>query len=187
MVDGVLKPNEIARRAYDVFVPMLDEWRKQAHREPSLADAVGDKCAAKVLEKDFRDIGSYLIGSDDRGTRIELGVMVDFIAELRVHSTQTASGEVTAELLEQEFQMEKHKNAESSFLPPPMVLSLPLCLRVARDLQRMGHTADAVALKDMLVEFTHRIVLQDGNVTANEIAVTKEIEEFLTDMISNAA
>lgn len=183
----MLKPQEIARRAYDIFAPMLAEWRRQGHPEPSLAAAVGDRTAARVLEQDFRDIGSYLIGSDDRGTRIELGVMVDFIAELRRHAAQGVDSEVTAELLAQEFEVEKHKNAGSSFLPPPMVLNLPLSLRVARDLNRMGLPADAVGLKDMLVEFTHRIVLQDGNVTAKEIEVTKEIEEFLTDMISNAA
>ena len=181
-----LTPQAIARRAYEAFAPMLGEWRHDEHPEPSLADTVRDKCAARILEQDFRDIGIYLISSDDRGTRIELGVLVDSIAELRDHSTE-ARGTFNAEQLEHEFEMVKHKNAESSFLPPPTVLSLPLCLRVARDLQRKGVEADAGGLKDLLVAFTHRLVLQDGNVTAREITVAKEIEEFLTDMITNAA
>lgn len=186
MVEELLSPQAIARQAYYLFVPMLDEWRHQSHPEPSLATMIEDKCAAKVLEQDFRDIGIYLISSDNRGTRIELGVLVDCLTELRQHSTQTMEA-VTQEKLEQEFEMVKHNNAGSSFLPPPTALNLPLCLRVVRDLRRMEINAEGDKLKDLLVEFVHRIVLQDGNVTANEIAVTNEIEEFLTDMMKNAA
>lgn len=185
MTEAVRDPQAIARHACERFAPILEQWAFQDHPEPSLAVTVQDKCAARILEQDFRDVGIYLISSDDRGTRIELGVLVDSIAELRRHSTQSGEA-VSAGELEREFELVRRRNAGSSFLPPPMVLNMPLCLRVARDLQRHGIAADAEGLKDLLVEFVHRIVIQDGNVTDREIAVAKEIEESLTDMIRNA-
>lgn len=180
MVDGILDCIQLANRSLDIFRPIYDEWRKQDHREQSLAAAVEGMSAAKVLEKDMRDLGVYLIAQDDRSTRIELGVLVDCIAELRSHGGESSG--MYAERVVQELEMEKQKNANSGFAPPPVAISLPLCLRVVRDLKRMGKTADAKGLREMLVEFLHRIVVQDGNVMAQEIAAVKDIEEFLTDM-----
>lgn len=186
MPEPVMNMQKIASHAIEVFTPILDEWRGQPHPDPSVAGAVGNQSSAQLLEQDFRDIGIYIIGNDDRGTRIELGALVDCISALRERSGRGGAN-ISAEELESEFNITRQRNAESSFLPPPAVLTFPLSLRVARDLQRMGMMVDARAIKDLLVEFAHRIVIQDGNVTAEEIAIATEIEDFLTDMINNAA
>lgn len=186
MTEGVMNCKQLARRGMDIFAPMYEQWRKQDHCETSLMEAVSGLSAARVLEKDLRNLGLYLIGQDDHATRIELGALVDCIAELRSRGIEEYVAP-NAEQLAEEFQMEKHKNAGGGFVPPAMGVSLPLSLRVANDLQRLGGAADSKALKEMLVEFLHRIVLQDGNVHAQEIAAVNDVEEFLDSMIAHNA
>jgi hypothetical protein len=133
----------------------------------------------------MRELGMHLINSDLRSTRIELGVLVDCIAVLRSRGADEFVA-TNAQLLESEFGMAQQKNASSSFTAPPLSINMPLSLRVARDVQHSGKTGNTLAIKEMLLEFLHRIVLQDGKLTTQELLAVKEIEEFLDSLIDNA-
>lgn len=186
MVEGVMTCSQLADQSLKLFMPMLDQWRKLEHPDPSLVGEIGHNSAAAVLEKDLRALGIYLISRDDRSTRIELGALVDCIAALRSPGSPQ-NADINADKLAEEFQIARHNNAGSSFTPPPTSISLPLSLRVARDLKHHQKPANAVALKQILVEFLHRLVLRDGNVTTQEITVVDEMEEFLASLIDTTA
>lgn len=178
MAEIMQNPNDIAQALTDIFTPAYEGWTGWEEANPALKEEASGRKAALILENDVKQLGLFIISIDDRATRIELGLMVDVISHLRSGGDDaftTHNQQVMAEQLG----LHERKNASAGFKPPLDTLELPLSLRIALDWRKFGNPVDLNGLRETFEQFVHRLILQDGNVTGEEIAVAGEVENVL--------
>lgn len=177
----------IIRRIYDQSVLFLDAWRRMEHPEAPLVAEIGSRCTAEIVEKDARNISVYLLAQDNHALDVELPEVVKAVAELRSRATAALSQEDDLALLPDILKRQIFPPQQSAFAPPPVALSLPVTVRVARDVGRTGMFAqEAVELCDLWVDYVRALVRCDGEVTDRESALVGEIEDFLKTMVKQA-
>lgn len=178
MADLVLSPRDIAEKLHDIFMPALETWSRASGLSPALRNEAEGKNATQILEADLKELGRYVICGDDRATRIELGLVVDCLSALHAKGDKVIA-RYTADKLSEEFGIHDLQNTGSRWMPQPDAMDLPLSLRIVLDGERIGLPMKTDMLRSVFIEFIHAIVLRDGQLTREEIAHAKQIEDIL--------
>ena len=171
-------------RIYDQSAFFLDAWRRMERPEPPLVAEIGARCTAEIVENDARSIGVYLLSKDNHALDVELSAVVRAISELRSRATAPLTQEEDLSLLPDILKRQIFPPQQSAFTPPPVALSLPLTLRVARDVLRLDmYEKEALVLCNLWEDYVRALVRSDGVVTSSEEELMREIADFLKMMI----
>lgn len=178
MAEIMQSPNDIAQALSDIFTPAYEGWAGWEEANPALKEEAAGRKAAVILENDVKQLGLFIISIDDRATRIELGLMVDVISHLRSGGDDAFTAH-NQQVLAEQLGLHERKNASAGYKPPLDTLELPLSLRIALDWRASGNPVDLNGLRETFEQYVHRLILQDGNVTGEEIAIAGEVENVL--------
>lgn len=171
-------------RIYDQSAFFLDAWRRLERPEPPLVAEIGARCAAEIVEIDARNIGVYLLSKDNHALDVELSAVVRAVSELRSRATAPLMQEDDLSLLPDILKRQIFPPQQSAFAPPPVALSLPLSLRVARDVLRTDMFGkEALVLCELWEDYVRALVRSDGVVTSGEEELVAEISDFLKIMV----
>lgn len=169
--------SEAMDKAIAIFRPVFEDCYRSSAPEYSLFKDISDYKICFI--DDVRDVGMRLSHADNVGKRLELGVLADTIAYIELAGSKGNIFSSADEALENRAdaifeELQKLSEGYSSSYD----ILLPKSVQICQCYDTLHGTRNAPDLQEQFLAFINMFILQDGNVTDQELTFVKLYQDL---------